>query len=228
VANDEIGPCPGSQAQLGKACHHMTGPTRAPQPDRRGQSGEERPSRRLLKGVLVLAAVLAAAGVMGVIVRALPYSGTLESGRQQLQAMKDDPVVAYRAPGTTLRIKKDHAGSIDSFRTETSSSLRRVFQMKGEPGDEIAAYRQVAEAIGWTLVTDGCSRGERVTGAVFRKSLSGFDATLVLRGQLDRARPPRVEAEREPRVVRNAETRVHHDDGHRDGECEQPVRADWI
>jgi len=127
---------------------------------------------------------------MGVIGRALPFSGTLESGRQQLQVMKDDPVVAFRAPGTTLRSKKDHAGSVDTFGAETPSSVRRVFEMKGEPGDVISAYREAAEASGWTFVIDGCSRGERATGAVFGKSLSGFDARLVLRGQLDRARPP--------------------------------------
>lgn len=185
-----MGPRRGSGARLDETFRPMTGLTRASQPNRGSQDGQDGPSRRFLKGVLVLVVVIAAVGVMGVITRAFPRSGTLESGRRQLQAMKDDPMVAYRAPGTTLRSKKDHAGSIDTFGAETPSSVRRVFEMKGEPGDVIAAYRQAAQASGWRFVIDGCSRGERATGAVFGKSLSGFDATLVLRGQLDRARPP--------------------------------------
>jgi hypothetical protein len=167
----------------------MIGPARA-QRDRGGQGGGEGPARRFLKGALVLAAVIAVVGVMGVVSRAFPYSGTLESGRQQLQAMKDDPVIAFRAPGTTLRSKKDHAASIDAFRAETSSSVRRAFEMKGEPGDAVVAYRQAAEGSGWSFVIDGCSRGTRATGAVFGKSIAGFDVTLAVRAQLDRARPP--------------------------------------
>ena len=104
--------------------------------------------------------------------------------------MKDDPVIAYRAPGTTLRSKTDHAASIDAFRAETSSSVRRVFEMKGEPGDAVAAYREAAERSGWRFVADGCSRGTRATGAVFGKSIAGLDMTLAVRAQLDRARPP--------------------------------------
>lgn len=166
----------------------MIGPARA-QRNRGGPGGGEGPSRHFLKGALVLAAVIAVVGVMGVVSRTFPYSGTLESGRQQLQAMKDDPVIAYRAPGTTLRSKNDHAASIDAFRAETSSSIRRAFEMKGEPGDAVVAYRQAAEASGWSFVIDGCSRGTRATGAVFGKVIAGVDVTLAIRAQLDRARP---------------------------------------
>lgn len=166
----------------------MISPAR-PQRSRRGQGGGEGPSRRFLRGALVLAGVIAVVAVMGVVSRAFPYSGTLESGRQQLQAMKDDPVIAYRAPGTRLRSKEDHAASIDAFRAETSSSVRRVFEMKGEPGDSVAAYRVAAEGSGWRFVIDGCSRGTRATGAAFGKSIAGFDVTLAVRAQLDRARP---------------------------------------
>jgi hypothetical protein len=139
--------------------------------------------------------VIAAAGVVVVVGRALPFAGTLESGRQQLKAMKEDPMIAFRAPGTTLRSEKDHAASIDTFGAETASSVRQVFAMKGEPGDVVAAYRQAAEGSGWTVVADGCSRADRATGAVFGKSVAGFDAALVVRAQLDRARPPEWKAD---------------------------------
>ncbi len=138
---------------------------------------------------LALAGVIGVVGVLAVLGRMLP-SGTGDAGRLQLEAMQDDPVVAYRAPGTSLRSKSDHAASIDAFRAETPSSLRRVFEMKGEPGDAVAAYRDAAEGSGWTFLIDGCSRGTRATGAVFGKSIAGFDMTLAVRAQLDRARPP--------------------------------------
>lgn len=54
------------------------------------------------------------------------------------------------------------------------------FAMTSEPGDAVEAYRQAAQTVAWTWVTDGCSRTEGATGAVFGKTVAGFDSTLVV------------------------------------------------
>lgn len=112
---------------------------------------------------------------------------TLESGRREIRAMKSDPVARFRPPGATLRNEEEHPAARDPFGEGVStSSIRQMFEMTGDPGDTVEAYRLTAQQNGWQLVADGCSRAERATAAVFGKRFDGFDASLVVHAQLDR------------------------------------------
>lgn len=128
---------------------------------------------------------LAVVGLFAIVSAFEPQ--TLEAGQRQVRAMKADPVLAFRAPGTALRHDEEHAAERDPIGEGQSTSLvRQRFDMTGQPGDTVEAYRRAAEASGWQFVADGCSRVERATAAVFGRHLGGFDATLVVHAQLDR------------------------------------------
>ena len=136
--------------------------------------------------LLVLLGVFIVAFMLFFIAR-LFEPKTLESGRREIRAMKRDPVARFRAPGTTLRHEEEHSAARDPFGEGIStSSIRQMFEMTGEPGDTMEAYRLTARQNGWQLVAEGCSRAERATAAVFGKRFDGFDASLVVHAQLDR------------------------------------------
>ena len=106
---------------------------------------------------------------------------TLEDAPQQLEAMRNDPIAGFRAPGTDLRGQEEQPGqSYPLDGSVISSRVRLSFDMRSQPGDTVEAYLQAAQTMGWTWVTDGCSRTERATGAVFSKTLVGYDARLVV------------------------------------------------
>ncbi|HEX2041309.1 MAG TPA: hypothetical protein VHF24_01620 [Acidimicrobiales bacterium] len=125
--------------------------------------------------------------VLPLMVGCVFESQTLESGREQIRAMRKDPVLNYRVPGTTLRNQEEHAAAEEPFGGGVSPSfIRQRFEMPAEPGDAVAAYRAAAERSGWAFVADGCSRVERATAVVLAKRYEEFGATLVVRAQLDR------------------------------------------
>jgi hypothetical protein len=136
-------------------------------------------------GALLLGSLVVV--VLFVVVRMFaPH--TLNSGRRAIRLMSTDPIVRFRAPATELRSQRQHPAQRNPFgEGESTSSIRQLFALRSEPGDAIEAYRQAAEAGGWMLVAAGCSRVERATAAVFAKPFDGFDATLVVRAQLDQA-----------------------------------------
>jgi hypothetical protein len=110
------------------------------------------------------------------------------AGEREIRALSKDPVLAFRAPGTELRGREEHRSRRDPIgEGESTSTIRQTFGLDGEPGDTVEAYRQAAQADGWAFVVDGCSRVDRATAAVFGKRSGGFDATLVVRAQLDQA-----------------------------------------
>ncbi len=114
---------------------------------------------------------------------------TLELGRQQIRALKGDPIAGFRAPGTRLVSQEEHPAAKHPFGGgQSATSMHQSFDMTAEPGDTVEAYRLAAQANGWEFVADGCSRVERATAAVFAKRLAGFDATLIVHAQLDRDR----------------------------------------
>ncbi len=132
--------------------------------------------------------LLLALGVLFLTAKAFEPE-TLELGRRQVRAMKADPILGFRAPGTTLRSEEEHAAQRDPFgEGQTTSFVHQTFEMTGPPGETVDTYRRAAEASGWGFVVDGCSRAERATGAVFGKRFGEFDATLVVHAQLDRDR----------------------------------------
>ncbi|HEV2068311.1 MAG TPA: hypothetical protein VGR26_00795 [Acidimicrobiales bacterium] len=110
---------------------------------------------------------------------------TLESGRREVEVLRNEPILGFRAPGTELRGQVEQPAQVQPFGGgQTPSVVELSFDMTGEPGDAVEAYRQVAQTMGWTWVTEGCSRTEKATGAVFAKTVAGFDATLVVRVRL--------------------------------------------
>ena len=142
--------------------------------------------RGVIVPLLVVVAIVVVASVL-VAARAMFEPQTLESGRQHVRAMKSDPIVGFRAPGTSLLNQEEHpAVRYPLGGGETESSIRQSFEMTGDPGDSVGAYRLAAQANGWEFVADGCSRVRRATAAVFGKRLGSFDATLVVHAQLDR------------------------------------------
>ncbi len=110
---------------------------------------------------------------------------TLESGRREVEAMRNDPIVTFRAPGTELREQTEQpAQDLPFDQGRTLSVVELSFDMASEPGDTVEAYRQAAQTMGWTWVIDGCSRAHPMTRAVFGKTLDGFNATLVVTARL--------------------------------------------
>ena len=139
----------------------------------------------------VIAAVLVAAVVVLFFVAQGLETQTLESGKREVELMRRDPIARFRAPGTTLRHAEEHPAQRDAFGGgQTISMIEQTFEMSGEPGNTVAAYRGAAEANGWTFVADGCSRTDGATGAVFGKALDGFRATLALSARLGAERAP--------------------------------------
>lgn len=111
---------------------------------------------------------------------------TLEPGRRQLRAMNADPIVRLRVPGTRLLHEQADPAARQPFGGGTSPTIIvQRFQLVGEPGDAVEAYRLAAEAGGWTFVGDGCSRVGGATGVVLNKRLGDFDATLVVHAEPD-------------------------------------------
>ncbi|MBW3574786.1 MAG: hypothetical protein KY450_07960, partial [Actinobacteria bacterium] len=99
--------------------------------------------------------------------------------------MRNDPIVTFRATGTELREQTEQpAQDLPFDRGRTPSVIQLSFDMASEPGDTVEAYRQAAQTMGWTWVTDGCSRVQATTGAVFGKPLAGFNSTLVVEARL--------------------------------------------
>ena len=137
---------------------------------------------------------LLTAGVAGaVLVASMFESKTLESGRQEIKAMREDPIVSFRAPGTSLRHQEEHPATESPFAGGTSTSaIRQEFEMGAEAGDTVEAYRLAAEGAGWTFVADGCSRAHRATGMVLGKRFSRFAATLAVAAHLGAVGDPQT------------------------------------
>lgn len=135
--------------------------------------------------VLVVLVVLVG-GVVGVVWRTFGER-TLPRGRVELSALKADPVLAIRAPGTRLRNQSEHAASKrwDIKAPDiTETRIEQLFSMQGDPGEAVAFYRAGAEAAGWDLAFEGCSRAEQATGLAFTRTINGYHAGLAIRAQL--------------------------------------------
>lgn len=156
---------------------------RLPRRSHRGDGDDDfvQPWRYRWAVVLVPLALLLLVILIAIAIR----PKTLESGRREVEAMRNDPIVTFRAPGTELREQTEQpAQDLPFDQGRTPSVIQLSFDMASEPGDTVEAYRQAAQAMGWTWVTDGCSRAHALTGAVFGKTLAGFDSTLVVEARL--------------------------------------------
>lgn len=111
----------------------------------------------------------------------------LPRGRTELAALKKEAVVRIRAPGTDLRTQREHAATTQwGFKGAevTGTVLEQVFSMAGEPAEAVGFYRGPAEAAGWKLLFQGCSRAEQATALSFTKTIGSYEAGLTVRAQL--------------------------------------------
>lgn len=113
---------------------------------------------------------------------------TTSDGRRELRALRKDPVLDFRAPGTRLRRSTDVAAGRDWKNSSQPTEIRRLFTLKGEPGAAVEAYRLRAEAAGWQLHSVDCSFHFRSTSVQLTRSVAGQHVTLHLFGHLDK--PP--------------------------------------
>jgi hypothetical protein len=114
---------------------------------------------------------------------------TTAEGRRELRALRKDPVLDFRAPGTRLRRSTDVAAGRDWKNSSQPTELRRLFTLKGEPGVAVDAYRVRAEAGGWRLHSVDCSFHFRSTSVRLTRSVAGQPVTLHLFGYLEKPPP---------------------------------------
>lgn len=151
-----------------------------------GRGADDGTSRRRMSPWVVFPLLVLAAVVLVVtllfVVGSMLEPQTLAYGRQEIRAMKSDPIVGFRAPGTRSLMQEERPAARHPFGGgESTSSMYQSFATTGDATDTAEAYRLAAQANGWAFVADGCSRVERATAAVFGKRLGSFDATLVFR-----------------------------------------------
>lgn len=113
---------------------------------------------------------------------------TTAEGRRELRALRKDPVLDFRAPGTRLRRSTDVAAGRDWKNASQASEIRRQFTVKGEPGAAVDAYRVRAEVAGWQPHSVACSFHFRSTSVRLTRSVEGRPVTLHLFGYM--AKPP--------------------------------------
>jgi hypothetical protein len=106
-------------------------------------------------------------------------------GRRELRALRREPILDYRAPGTRPRFSSDLPAGKDLWGADQPTEVRRTFVLDAEPGEAVDAYRVRAEASGWRLVEAQCSFGFRFTRVTMIKEVAGRPATLVVSGDLD-------------------------------------------
>lgn len=159
-----------------------------------GGSGQ-RPTFRWKIFLLVIALVIALLVIAGFLLgAALEYTiekifepQVPEWSRREIEVLRRESILEFRAPGTKLLAMEERPAVEPLFRWggQETSSVSQGFELSGDPGDAVEAYRAAAEASGWRLVFHGCSRTELATGAVFGKRLGRIDASLVVAGQLE-------------------------------------------
>lgn len=107
-------------------------------------------------------------------------------GRRELRALRKDPVLDFRAPETRLRRSTDVAAGRDWKNSAQPTEIRRLFTLKGEPGDAADAYRARAIKAGWHLHGVRCSFGLASTSVTLTRSINGQVVTLQIYGYLER------------------------------------------
>jgi hypothetical protein len=114
---------------------------------------------------------------------------TSAEGRRELRALRRDPVLDVRVPGTRLRRSTDVAAGRDWKNADQPTEIRRQFALSGEPGAAVDAYRVRAEADGWRLHTVRCSFQLRATSVRLTRTVEGRVVTLHLYGYLGHPPP---------------------------------------
>lgn len=109
--------------------------------------------------------------------------------RREEATLKKDPVLEAQVAGTTLRSGSSVPAGRDPWNALQSTQIRRLYDIRGEPGRLVEAYRAPAEAAGWRFLEVRCSPRFGSTSMRFVKEFDGFSATLQLYGHLERPYP---------------------------------------
>ena len=110
-------------------------------------------------------------------------------GRREEATLNKDPVLKAQVAGTTLRSERSVPAGRDAWNALQSTEIRRLYDIRGEPGRLVEAYRAPAEAAGWRFLEVQCSPRFGSTSMRFVKEFDGFSATLQLYGHLERPYP---------------------------------------
>ena len=110
-------------------------------------------------------------------------------GRREEATLNKDPVLKAQVAGTTWRSGWSVPAGRDPWNALQSTEIRRLYDIRGEPGRLVEAYRAPAEAAGWRFLEAQCSPRFGSTSMRFVKELDGFSATLQLYGHLERPYP---------------------------------------
>lgn len=111
---------------------------------------------------------------------------TTSEGRRELRALRKDPVLDFRAPGTDLRRSTDVAAGRDWKNAAQPTEIRRQFTLKSEPGVAVEAYRARAAASGWQVHDVRCSFEFGSTSVRLTRPVLGKTVTLNLYGYVER------------------------------------------
>jgi hypothetical protein len=150
-----------------------------------------------MRSRIALACAIALILVTGVAVVARHRAGYADfvalrrstaEGRGELRAVRREPVLDYRAPGTRPRTASELAAGKDVWGADQPTEVRRRYFLESEPGEAVDAYRSRAEAGGWRLVEARCSFWFRSTSVTLAKDVAGRAATLVVSGNLESPR----------------------------------------
>jgi hypothetical protein len=111
-------------------------------------------------------------------------------GRRELRALRREPILDFRAPGTRARAwtATELPAGKDLWGADQPTEVQRTFVLDTEPGSAVDAWRLQAEASGWRLVDAQCSFGFRFTRVTMAKDVAGRPATLVVSGNLESPR----------------------------------------
>ena len=135
----------------------------------------------LVTGVIVLGLVVTSAWAAPRAVRRIGDRFDRVTGRDDLKVLERDAVLAFRAPGTTLRRTertRRYAGS--PGRQYEPATVEQHFAVEGDPVAALEAYRGRAEADGWQLVRSQCSPYRRGAAVSLTKS-TPIPAVLTVR-----------------------------------------------
>lgn len=168
---------------------------------RDGQGGIVDPSwhrPRVAAFVAAAVVVVLVAGVGSIVRYRLGYPlSPLQSlgrdstpeGRRELRALRREPLLGFRTPGTRLRETSEAPAGKDWWNADQSTEIRQRFDVEGEPGEPVDAYRARAQAGGWRLVDTTCSFHLRSTSVTLTRQVAGRPATLEVYGHLRRPPP---------------------------------------
>lgn len=139
--------------------------------------------RTVLASIGLATAAVAFIVAYGLLAQACGSTPT-PGARARLAQLEADPVLKFRAPGTKLLDQSQQSSARLWAFEETETRVDQVLSMSGDPAATVDAYSSVAEANGWGLAFEGCSRAHQATGRAFTRVVDNQSVTLSVRAEL--------------------------------------------